>query len=120
MSAHKPPQKPAQTSPGVSLLPRIAIVAGLVIAATTAGASTALFTTKAFAQQAPGLGLQPYLLKCWQDSVLIVNVRETQPLQSLNEPSARAITLEHADGSRRVLAPMGDSLCVLEFTAAKN
>ncbi|HEV7693951.1 MAG TPA: hypothetical protein VGO52_24165 [Hyphomonadaceae bacterium] len=114
MSSQKPTQQP-----GVPLLPRIAIVAGLVIAATSIGASTVVFE-KAFAQQAPGLGVQSYLLKCWQDSVQIVNVRENQALQSLTDPSAHAITLENADGSRRVLAPMGDSLCVLEFTASRN
>ena len=112
------PQSPAPKS-SIPLLPRIAIVAGLIVAATSIGVSTVVFE-KAFAQQAPGLAAQPYLLKCWQDSVQIVNVRETQPLQSLTEPSTRAITLDHADGSRRVLAPMGDSLCVLEFTAVKN
>jgi hypothetical protein len=107
------------SAPKPSILPRIAIVAGLIVAATSIGASTAVFE-KAFAQQAPGLGQQSYLLKCWQDSVQIVNVRETQALQSLTDPSAHTITLENADGSRRVLAPMGDSLCVLEFTAAKT
>ena len=85
------PQKSSQKPEGVPLLPRIAIVAGLIVAATSIGASTVVFE-KAFAQQAPGLGLQPYLLKCWQDSVQIVNVREAQPLQSLTDPSARTIT----------------------------
>ena len=111
-----PQMKPA----GAPLGKRIAIVAALIISATAGGASTALFTSKAFAQQAPGLTSQPYVLRCWQDSVQILNIREPQALQSFSEPLSRGLTLENADGSRRLLAPMGDSLCVLEFSPVKN
>jgi hypothetical protein len=103
----------------MSPLTRISIATVLVVAATAAGASTALFTN-AFAQQSPGLAAQPYLLRCWQDSVEILNVRETQALQSLVDPTAQTLTLESANGARRMLAPMGDALCVVEFTAVKN
>lgn len=114
---------PAQISPGpkprLSLLPRIAIVTGLILASTSIGAST-IFLQKAVAQQPPGLAGQPYVLRCWQDSVQILNIREPQALQSFADLNGRGLTLENADGSRRLLAPMGDSLCVLEFTAAKS
>jgi hypothetical protein len=86
-------------------------------AAVSASIAAALFATSASAQ-APTLGTQPYTLSCWQDGVQVLTRREDQALQSLTQPFERGLTLENADGSRRVLAPMGDALCVLEFTAA--
>lgn len=100
---------------------RTAIIAGLAMIAAAASASAALFATNAAAQSpSPPLGAQSYLLKCWQDGVQIFSAREDQALQSLNQPFERGLTLEAADGSRRMLAPMGDSLCMLEFAPAKN
>ena len=96
-----------------------ALIAGLMLAAVAASAGTALITRSADAQSPP-LGTRPYALNCWQDGVQIVSVREDKALQSLSQAVEKGITLENADGSRRVLAPLGDSLCVLEFTAWKN
>jgi hypothetical protein len=106
-----------------SLSTRTALLAAATLAAIAAAASAALFATTAAAQspnQSPPLGAQSYFLRCWQDGTQILTVREDQALQSLNQPFERGLTLEAADGSRRMLAPMGDSLCVLEFAAARN
>src|SRR5262245_61103091 len=76
--------QPPQNKSGMTAMKRFALVAGLLFAATGAGASTALLTsTTAFAQQPPGLSTQPYQLRCWQDSVQILSIREPQALQSL-------------------------------------
>jgi hypothetical protein len=94
----------------------------LTVAAVGAGAT--VFALRADAQPQlgaqPQLATQPYELTCWQDGMEIVSVQEDRALQSFSQADVNSLTIENADGSRRVLKPMGESLCMLEFSASRS